>query len=158
MSRLGLVVFLVVVASSAEVLAQRPLDRDPSRADRLYNQQFNRDLQLRDQQRQYQDLQQQQWRQNESERQRQYLERQLRTRPETGRPSYVPGQARAASRGTGCVAMAFDSKGAGLRVTRRTGYGNGRCDIALAACREAVQERSRKYSRFRGAACRIVDP
>ena len=79
------------------------------------------------------------------------------TRGRTEAPAYVPGQTgRSASRGTACVAMAFDTKGLGLRVTRRTSYGQGACGEALVACRKSVVERTRKSKRFRGADCRVI--
>lgn len=137
------------------VLAQRPVGRDADRSDRLYQESLDRQRALQQQRQQQQEAERRTWQRNEDARQRRSLEEGLqRSRPSSQlQPLPTAPIAQGSGRSGGCFAMAFDTEGRGLRVTRRGGYERD-CATALALCREAVGKG--KSARFRTASCRVV--
>lgn len=152
----------IVPAGRGMVVAQRYDSRNPDRGQQIFERERQQNLNRLDAQRRERDVQGQQERALEMQRQRQIMQDSVRRQaPDGGQGSNLrnlPPLGSTASRGPGCVAMAFDKSGNGLRVTRRTAYGEGACGQAIAMCRKAVADPRKTSPRFKGAVCRISDP
>lgn len=138
------------------LLAQRPVGREADRNDRLYQESIDRQRQLQQERQRQQDFEQRQRLRQEDDRQRRIMEDTIRRSRPSSEMLSVPQQPVAGGGGRGgggCYAMAFDSEGNGLRVTRRGGHERD-CEAALALCQEAVAKG--KSARIRNATCRVV--
>lgn len=144
------------VAERPALLAQRPVGREADRNDRLYQESIDRQRQLQQERQRQQDFEQRQRLRQEDDRQRRIMEETSRRSRSSSDMLSVPQQPVAGGGGRGgggCFAMAYDSEGNGLRVTRRGGHERD-CETAVALCQEAVAKG--KSARIRSATCRVV--